>query len=69
MSESNMNEVAPWGTTWGRTSKKQYKNIVTNLAYEIEKMKAVIYMRDLLNNPCHESNRIEYEWQHLNKKA
>ena len=27
MTEKDLNEVAPWGKTWGRTSKREYKNI------------------------------------------
>ena len=53
MSEEKLNEIAPWGKEWGRTSKRDYKNIVTNLAIEVQNLKAILYMRDMLYNPCH----------------
>ncbi len=53
MSEKDLNDIAPWGKPWGRTSKKEYKNVVLNLLYEQQQLKSVIYMRDLLYNPCH----------------
>ena len=58
-----MNEVAPWGITWARTSKANYKQIITNLSAELQRAREVIYMRDLLYNPCHEANKIIYSWQ------
>lgn len=62
-----LNEMTPWGLTWGRTSKAHYKKIVENLAAQVEDARQVIYMRDLLYNPCHEANRIIASWKPLNK--
>ena len=67
MAEKDLNEIAPWGKEWGRTSKREYKNTVLNLLYQAEQLKAIIYMRDMLYNGCHESQQITDSWKPLNK--
>ena len=53
-----MNEMAPWGKTYGRTSKTEYKNIVMNLSKDIMEYRNMIYLRDLLYNPCHDLDSV-----------
>ena len=66
MPNKDMMEMAPWGKTWARTSKMDYKNIITNLSIDINNGKAVMFMRDLLYNPCHNlENAVELS-KHLN---
>lgn len=66
MSEKDLNDIAPWGISWGRTSKRDYKNVVLHQMYQIEQLKNIIYTRDLLYNGCHEANKIT---ESLNKKV
>lgn len=54
MSDKILNEIAPWGKTWGRTSKSDYRNIVINLSMDIQKYQGILYARDLFYNPCHD---------------
>ena len=63
MTEKDLNEVAPWGKTWGRTSKREYKNIVQNLSYEVEKQRYITLLRDQLYNGCSDI----WQTEHLNK--
>lgn len=62
VSDRDMNDIAPWGETWGRTSKRKYKNAIINMFNEIQMLKTQIYARDLLYNPCHNlSASVEFE--------
>ena len=57
MKDTAMNEMAPWGKTYGRTSKTEFKNVVMNLSKDIMNYRSILYMRDMLYNPCHELDK------------
>lgn len=62
-----LDEIAPWGKTYGRTSKNDYRNIVLNQAMKIQELQYIVYIRDLLYNPCHEIWMEEEKSKGLNK--
>lgn len=47
-----------FGKPHGRVSKDDYCKGLMQLTMELEKLKYVIYIRDLFYNPCHESERL-----------
>lgn len=54
----NLNEVSPNGKSWGRCSKTELVGMIYNISGTVQRLHSLIYIRDLLYNPCHESNRI-----------
>jgi len=54
----DLNEQSPFGKPWGRCNKQELVNMIFKLSGKLQEKSMIIYYRDLLYNPCHESERL-----------
>jgi hypothetical protein len=47
-----------FGQDYGRISKKDYVLTIAKMTNTLRQYQSVLYTRDLLYNPCHESERL-----------
>jgi len=60
VSKKNLDEISKefFGKEHGRVSKSEYCEMLVKLMMKLQDMQKVVYWRDLLYNPCHESERL-----------
>lgn len=60
MNKEILNEISQhmFGKEYGRVSKMDYCEAIGRMLQSLQEYQGVLYMRDLLYNPCHESERL-----------
>jgi hypothetical protein len=60
MEKDKLNAISQhvFGKEFGRVSKTDYCEAIGRMLQGLQEYQGVLYMRDLLYNPCHESERL-----------